>query len=81
MIVSKNKNSNTYIVSLLSSDYSDDLVTSMQARIIYLQYGFLALSALVLILWVLSLINPLRKIKAYVDNIKNHTEGTLNVKR
>lgn len=79
--VSKNKNMNTYIVSLLSSDYSDDLVTSMQARIIYLQYGFLALSALVLILWVLSLINPLRKIKAYVDNIKNHTESTLNVKR
>ncbi len=74
-------NDSQYIVSITSSDYSQDLITSLTNQIIYIQYAFFAFIALVLSLWVISLINPLKKIKNYIDAIKNNEEYDLNIVR
>ena len=65
----------------MDSEYSLSLVTSLRNQIIYIQYGFFIVLALVMILWVLSLISPLKKIKNYIDNIKDHKESELNIQR
>lgn len=70
-----------YLISLVDSEYSLSLVTSLRNQIIYIQYGFFIVLALVMILWVLSLISPLKKIKNYIDNIKDHKESELNIQR
>ena len=70
-----------YLISLVDSEYSLSLVTSLRNQIIYIQYGFFIVLALVMILWVLSLISPLKKIKNYIDNIKDHKENELNIQR
>ncbi len=70
-----------YLITLMSSSYSNELINSLRNQIIYIQYGFLAMVAFVLILWVFSLIKPLHKIKVYIDSIKEHKDMTLNIDR
>lgn len=72
---------NVYIISILDSDYSNDLLLSFRNQIIYIQYIFFIIIALILIIWVFSLINPLKKIKNYVDAIKNGEDYNLSIDR
>ena len=72
---------NEYLISIMSNSYSDKLITDIRNRIIYILYAVLTIFALVLVLWVISLIRPLKKIKTYVDSIANREEATLVMDR
>lgn len=70
-----------YLISIMSNSYSDKLITDIRNRIIYILYAVLTIFALVLVLWVITLIRPLKKIKTYVDSIANREEATLVMDR
>lgn len=70
-----------YLISIVNSDYSTSLITSLRNQIIYIQYGFFIVFAIIMILWVLTLINPLKTIKNYIDNIKERKKCELNIDR
>ena len=72
---------NEYLISIMSNSYSDKLITDIRNRIIYILYAVLTIFALVLVLCVISLIRPLKKIKTYVDSIANREEATLVMDR
>ena len=72
---------NEYLISIMSNSYSDKLITDIRNRIIYILYAVLTIFALVLVLWVISLIRPLKKIKTYVDSVANREEATLVMDR
>lgn len=72
---------NEYLISIMSNSYSDKLITDIRNRIIYILYAVLTIFASVLVLWVISLIRPLKKIKTYVDSIANREEATLVMDR
>lgn len=70
-----------YLISIMSNSYSDKLITDIRNRIIYILYAVLTIFALVLVLWVITLIRPLKKIKTYVDSIASRKEATLVMDR
>lgn len=70
-----------YLISIVNSDYSIELVTSLRNQVIYIQYAFFIVMGAVMLLWVFSLIRPLKKIKVYIDDIKNHKDSDLNIDR
>lgn len=70
-----------YLISVQDSNYSDELISSLRNQTIYIQYAFFLLLALILIIWVMSLINPLKKIKIYIDSIKERKPCELNIDR
>lgn len=70
-----------YLISIMSNSYSDKLIKDIRNRIIYILYAVLTIFALVLVLWVISLIRPLKKIKTYVDSIASRKEATLVMDR
>ena len=70
-----------YLISIVNSDYSNDLISSLRNQIIYIQYGFYVVFAAVMILWVLTLITPLKKIKNYIDMIKERKKSELIIDR
>lgn len=80
-MITKINNTSKYLISLVDSEYSVSLITSLRNQIIYTQYGFFIIFALVMILWVLTLINPLKKIKNYIDNIKDRKDSDLIMNR
>lgn len=80
-MITKINNTSKYLISLVDSEYSVSLITSLRNQIIYIQYGFFIIFALVMILWVLTLINPLKKIKNYIDNIKDRKDSDLIMNR
>lgn len=70
-----------YLISIMSNSYSDKLIRDIRNRIIYILYAVLTIFALVLVLWVISLIRPLKKIKTYVDSIASREDSTLVMDR
>ena len=80
-MITKINNTSKYLISLVDSEYSVSLITSLRNQIIYIQYGFFIIFAIVMILWVLTLINPLKKIKNYIDNIKDRKDSDLIMNR
>lgn len=70
-----------YLISIVNSDYSTDLLTSLRNQVIHMQYIFFLILAGVLILWVMTLISPLTKIKNYIDDIKEKKTSSLNIDR
>lgn len=70
-----------YLISMQNSDYSNELIHKFHNQIIYLQYGFFVLFAGMMLLWVFTLIRPLKKIKNYIDMIKKRNEATLYIDR
>ncbi|MCD7949711.1 MAG: HAMP domain-containing histidine kinase [Erysipelotrichaceae bacterium] len=73
--------SGQYLISIIDSEYSNDLISDIKNQIVYIQYGFFVVIALVMIAWVFSLINPLKKIKNYIDDIKLGKDSELNIDR
>lgn len=76
-----NINNNNYLISITTSDYSQDLLLSLRNQVVYILYAFLMIIAFVMIVWVLTIINPLNKIKNYIDAIKGNRRYELNVDR
>lgn len=70
-----------YIISVVYSEYSSSLILSLKQQVIYILYLALLVIAIVLFIWVSTLIRPLKLIKNYIDNIKNGKEATLTIHR
>ncbi|WP_249029524.1 sensor histidine kinase [Tannockella kyphosi] len=70
-----------YLISIMYSDYSTDLVLSLQQQVFYIFYGAFGLIGIVLFLWVTSLIKPLQLIKKYIESIKEQEESELVIER
>lgn len=70
-----------YLISVQNSDYSNELIDSLKNQTINIQYGFFIVIALVMIIWVVTLINPLKKIKNYIDFIKERKHCELILDR
>ncbi len=70
-----------YLISYIYSDYSYDLVASLQQEIIYIFYIAFVILCLIVFIWVSSLIKPLQSIRGYIDGIKTDTRKPLHVKR
>lgn len=77
----KKVNIYTYIVSVVYSDYTKNLMSNFYEHIIYIFYGAFLIVATILFIWVSSLIQPLKQIKGYIDDIKEDKEGQLNINR
>lgn len=73
--------STTYLISLMYSNYSKGLTSSLRVQIIYIFYIALAIVGLIIFIWVASLIKPLRLIRNYIDDIKEEKQGTLSINR
>lgn len=73
--------SSQYLISIQNSDYSNELIATLRNQTIYIQYAFFIVIALVMIIWVITLINPLKKIKNYIDLITKRKECELNIDR
>lgn len=70
-----------YLISVVYSDYSKDLIVSFKNHIIYIFYLAFALVGLILFIWVSSLIKPLKQIRQYINDIKEDHESELNIDR
>jgi len=79
--ITETNNSGQYLISIIDSEYSNDMIADIKNQIVYIQYAFFAMIALVMVAWVFSLINPLKKIKNYIDDIKLGKESELNIDR
>ena len=77
----KKVDDDTYLVSLLYSDYSKELMNNFKQQIIYIFYGAFLLLAIILFIWVTSLIKPLKAIKKYIDDIKEDKQSSINIDR
>ena len=73
--------SSRYLVSIIDSAYSNEMIMIIRNQIIYIQYAFFFVIAAILIFWVVSLISPLRKVKDYIDAIKNRKDSALHIDR
>ena len=77
----KKVDDDTYLVSLLYSDDSKELMNNFKQQIIYIFYGAFLLLAIILFIWVTSLIKPLKAIKKYIDDIKEDKQSSINIDR
>lgn len=77
----KKMNDYTYIISVVYSDYTKDLMNNFREQIIYIFYGAFLIVAIILFIWVSSLIKPLKQIKGYIDDIKNDRESQITINR
>ena len=75
------KDTNTYTVSLVYSDYSANLISAIRQQIINILYVSFAIIGVVIFLWVSSLIKPLKAIRNYIEDIRNDKEGDLKIDR
>ncbi|MBS5115142.1 MAG: HAMP domain-containing histidine kinase [Erysipelotrichaceae bacterium] len=70
-----------YLVSFIYGDYSLELIQSILNELVYVQYIVLFIVALVMVIWVGTLIKPLYQIENYINKIKHGEKGKLNIKR
>lgn len=75
------KEANTYIISLVYSDYSASLISSIRQQIINILYISFAIIGVVIFLWVSRLIKPLKEIRNYIEDIRNDKESELKIDR
>ena len=75
------KDTNTYTVSLVYSDYSANLISAIRQQIINILYVSFAIIGVVIFLWVSSLIKPLKALRNYIEDIRNDKEGELKIDR
>lgn len=72
---------NTYVISLLYSDYSLSLVSSINSQILYIIYGAFIVLGVSILIWVSSLIKNLRKVETYIKDISVGKETELVIRR
>lgn len=70
-----------YLISLMYSDYSNELMSSLKEQIIYIFYIALAIIGIIIFIWVASLIKPLKLIRNYIDDIKEEKNSVLTIDR
>ncbi|GFI41937.1 HAMP domain-containing sensor histidine kinase [Thomasclavelia cocleata] len=75
------KDDNTYIVSLVYSDYSANLISAIKQQIINILYVSFTIIGVVIFLWVSNLIKPLKAIRNYIEDIRNDKKSELKIDR
>lgn len=71
----------TYLISLLHTTYSNQLVSSLRNEIIYMLYTALFTMGTILFLWVHSLLEPLTKIRKYVSTMYTEEPYQIEIDR
>lgn len=80
-IVTLNSATNSHLISFAYSDYSTELLTSLRNEVVNVQYGVMLFMAVLMMIWVYSLIKPLHKIENYINDIKKGISTKLVVNR
>ena len=75
------KDDNTYIVSLVYSDYSANLISAIKQQIINILYVSFTIIGVVIFLWVSNLIKSLKAIRNYIEDIRNDKKSELKIDR
>lgn len=80
-VITESEKANAYWISFAYSDISGELLNDLRNELVYLLYGVILCIALVLSLWVFTLIKPLKDIQCYISAIKKKQPRQLNVSR
>lgn len=75
------KDSNTYIISLVYSDYSASLISAVRQQIINILYVSFTIIGAIIFLWVSGLIKPLKLIRNYIEDIRKDKQSELKIDR
>lgn len=70
-----------YIISVVFSEYSQTLLSNLKLQVVYFMYVALILITVALLIWVTTIVRPLRRIQDYIDDIKNGKDATLKLNR
>ena len=76
-----NKDSDSYIISLVYSDYSASLISSIRQQIINILYVSFAVIGAIIFIWVSGLIKPLKLIRNYIEDIRKDKQSELKIDR
>lgn len=75
------KDAQTYIISLVWSDYSESLIQAIRKQIINILYIAFIIVGIVIFMWVSSLIKPLKSIRKYIEDIRTDKKSELKINR
>ena len=75
------KDSDSYIISLVYSDYSASLISSIRQQIINILYVSFAVIGAIIFIWVSGLIKPLKLIRNYIEDIRKDKQSELKIDR
>ena len=80
-VITESEKANVYWISFAYSDISGELLSGLRNELVYVLYGVILCIALVLSLWVFTLIRPLKEIQSYIGAIKKKEPRHLNIER
>ena len=80
-VITESEKANVYWISFAYSDISGALLSGLRNELVYVLYGVILCIALVLSLWVFTLIRPLKEIQSYIGAIKKKETRHLNIER
>ena len=72
---------NNYIISFAYSDYNSELVNSLQEQVIYIFYATFGLFLFIILVWLNSILKPLKQITNYIHSIKEDKKINLEINR
>lgn len=75
------KNMDSYLISFAYSEYSNELLNSIRNELVYVLYGVIIVLAIIMFVWVATMIQPLRSIQRYINKIKQGEKGELDIMR
>lgn len=75
------KDSDSYIISLVYSDYSASLISSIRQQIINILYVSFVVIGAIIFIWVSGLIKPLKLIRNYIEDIRKDKQSELKIDR
>lgn len=71
----------SYLISFAYSEYSNELLNSIRNELVYVLYGVIIVLAIIMFVWVATMIQPLRSIQRYINKIKQGEKGELDIMR
>ena len=71
----------SYLISFAYSEYSNELLNSIRNELVYVLYGVIIVLAIIMFVWVATMIQPLRSIQRYINKIKQGEKGKLDIMR
>lgn len=70
-----------YTISIANADYYKSLIYGIQNQVVNVIYIAILLIGIILYIWVLTLIKPLKLIRKYINDIKEEKQIALNISR
>lgn len=75
------ENMDSHLISFAYSEYSNELLNSIRNELVYVLYGVIIVLAIIMFVWVATMIQPLRSIQRYINKIKQGEKGELDIMR